>query len=94
MMLSSLTHQTIIYVFHGSDAAMNGTESANVIPYLKNGMTEQPAALPSHFCYAKDERDLRARGDLWTPINDRSNCINSKQSYLVNPFQEMYCYTY
>ena len=61
MMLSSLTHQTIIYVFHGSDAAMNGTESANVIPYLKNGMTEQPATLPSHFFCEKDERELRAR---------------------------------
>ena len=46
---------------NGSQTAMNGTESANVIPYLKNGMTEQPATLPSHFCYAKDERDLRAR---------------------------------
>ena len=45
---------------HGTTTAMNGTESANVIPYLKNGMTEQPAALPSHFCYAKDERELRA----------------------------------
>lgn len=61
MMLNTLTHQTIIYVFHGSDAAINSTFSANVIPCFKSGMTEQPAALPSHFCYAKNERELRAR---------------------------------
>ena len=47
-------------VRHDSDAVMNGTVSANVI-HLKSGMTKQPATLPSHFCYAKDERDLRAR---------------------------------
>jgi hypothetical protein len=46
---------------NGSQTAMIGTESARVIPYFENGMTEQPAALSSHFCYAKDERELRAR---------------------------------
>lgn len=47
-------------VSHDSNAVMNGTVSANVI-HLKSGMTKQPATLPSHFCCAKDERELRAR---------------------------------
>jgi len=46
---------------NGSQTAIIGTESARVIPYFENGMTEQPAALSSHFCDAKDERELRAR---------------------------------
>ncbi|MBE4480550.1 hypothetical protein CGK39_23855 [Vibrio parahaemolyticus] len=46
----------------GSFTAKNGTIGAKVI-HLKSEMTKQPAALPSHFCCAKDERELRARED-------------------------------
>ncbi len=60
--MSPLTNEADLVMSHGSDAAMNGTFSANVI-HLKSVMTKQPAALPSHFCYAKDERELRARGE-------------------------------
>ncbi|MEH0740598.1 hypothetical protein H4F05_03650 [Vibrio cholerae] len=52
----------ICVVSHGSFTAMNGTIGAKVI-HLKSEMTKQPAALPSHFCCAKDERELRARED-------------------------------
>ncbi|MBE5187174.1 hypothetical protein HJ053_00035 [Vibrio parahaemolyticus] len=52
----------ICVVSHGSFTAMNGTIGAKVI-HLKSEMTKQPAALPLHFCCAKDERDLRARED-------------------------------
>lgn len=52
----------ICVVSHGSFTAMNGTIGAEVI-HLKSEMTKQPAALPSHFCCAKDERELRARED-------------------------------
>ncbi|EHY8549376.1 TPA: hypothetical protein ACMDXH_001028 [Vibrio parahaemolyticus] len=52
----------ICVVSHGSFTAMNGTIGAKVI-HFKSEMTKQPAALPSHFCYAKDERELRARED-------------------------------
>ncbi len=46
----------------GSFTAKNGTIGAKVI-HFKSEMTKQPAALPSHFCCAKDERELRARED-------------------------------
>ncbi|EKM3680047.1 hypothetical protein PUS40_002753 [Vibrio alginolyticus] len=52
----------ICVVSHGSFTAMNGTIGAKVI-HLKSEVTKQPAALPSHFCCAKDERELRARED-------------------------------
>lgn len=45
---------------HGSFTAKNGTIGAKVI-HLKSEMTKQPAALPSHFLFQKDERELRAR---------------------------------
>ncbi|MBT0045509.1 hypothetical protein [Vibrio alginolyticus] len=44
----------------GSFTAKNGTNGAKVI-HLKSEMTKQPAALPSHFLFQKDERELRAR---------------------------------
>ncbi|EJA7359019.1 hypothetical protein MWW42_002230 [Vibrio alginolyticus] len=44
----------------GSFTAKNGTIDAKVI-HLKSEMTKQPAALPSHFLFQKDERELRAR---------------------------------
>ena len=44
----------------GSFTAKNGTIGAKVI-HLKSEMTKQPAALPSHFLFQKDERELRAR---------------------------------
>ncbi len=44
----------------GNFIATNGTFGANVI-HLKSVMTKQPAALPSHFLFQKDERELRAR---------------------------------
>ncbi|NOH82549.1 hypothetical protein F0249_01915 [Vibrio sp. 03-59-1] len=44
----------------GSKTAINGTFSAKAV-HLKSGMLQQPATLPSHFCYAKDARELRAR---------------------------------
>lgn len=50
----------ICVVSHGSFTAMNGTIGAKVI-HLKSEMTKQPAALPSHFLFQKDERELRAR---------------------------------
>lgn len=51
----------ICVVSHGSFTAMNGTIGAKVI-HLKSEMTkQQPAALPSHFLFQKDERELRAR---------------------------------
>lgn len=50
----------ICVVSHGSFTAMNGTIGAKVI-HFESEMTKQPAALPSHFCCAKDERELRAR---------------------------------
>lgn len=60
MTLSALTNLADFYSVHGSEAAMNDTDSANVL-HSKSGMTKQPATLPSHFCCAKDERALRAR---------------------------------
>ncbi len=60
MMICILLDNDDLDVRHGSDAAIIGTVSANVI-HLKSVMTKQPAALPSHFCFAKDERELRAR---------------------------------
>jgi len=57
---SWLDHNDDLDVVHDSDAVMNGTVSATAI-HLKSVMTKQPAALPSHFCFAKDERELRAR---------------------------------
>lgn len=50
----------ICVVSLGNFTAKNGTIGAKVI-HLKSEMTKQPAALPSHFCCAKDERELRAR---------------------------------
>ncbi len=50
----------ICVVSHGSFTPMNGTIGAKVI-HLKSEMTKQPAALPSHFLFQKDERELRAR---------------------------------
>lgn len=50
----------ICVVSYGSFTAMNGTIGAKVI-HLKSEMTKQPAALPSHFLFQKDERELRAR---------------------------------
>lgn len=50
----------ICVVSHGSSTAKNGTIGAKVI-HLKSEMTKQPAALPSHFLFQKDERELRAR---------------------------------
>ncbi|GBK97427.1 hypothetical protein VH1709_contig00008-0272 [Vibrio harveyi] len=47
---------------NGTNSAMNGTIGAKVI-HFESEMTKQPAALPSHFCCAKDERELRARED-------------------------------
>ncbi|AXY02577.1 hypothetical protein D1115_16170 [Vibrio alfacsensis] len=37
-----------------------GTCGANVV-HLKSVTAKKPAALPSHFCYAKDARELGAR---------------------------------
>ncbi|EGQ9186049.1 hypothetical protein F8Y89_23820 [Vibrio parahaemolyticus] len=45
---------------HGSFTAMNGTIGAKIV-HLKSGTLQQPAALPSHFLFQKDERELRAR---------------------------------
>ena len=45
---------------HGSFTAMNGTIGAKTV-HLKSGTLQQPAALSSHFCCAKDARELRAR---------------------------------
>ncbi|MEZ8103336.1 hypothetical protein [Vibrio bivalvicida] len=50
----------ICVVSHGSFTAMNGTIGTKVI-HFKSEMTKQPAALPSHFLFQKDERELRAR---------------------------------
>lgn len=57
-----ITLDTIVIcvVSHGSFTAKNGTIGAKVI-HLKSEMTKQPAALPSHFLFQKDERELRAR---------------------------------
>ncbi len=44
----------------GSITAINGTFSAKAVQ-LKSGTPQQPATLPSHFCCAKDARELRAR---------------------------------
>jgi hypothetical protein len=44
----------------GSKTAINGTFSAKAV-HLKSGTLQQPATLPSHFCCAKDARELRAR---------------------------------
>ncbi|EGU9026662.1 hypothetical protein GA076_00030 [Vibrio parahaemolyticus] len=56
----ALTTIGICVVSHGSFTAMNGTVGAKVI-HFKSEMTKQPAALPSHFLFQKDERELRAR---------------------------------
>ncbi|ORT50218.1 hypothetical protein ST37_09975 [Vibrio sp. qd031] len=48
----------IIYVVQCP--AINVTFSANA-GYIKSVTAKKPAALPSHFCYAKDARELRAR---------------------------------
>ncbi|TCN72777.1 hypothetical protein EDB60_103252 [Vibrio crassostreae] len=45
---------------HGSFTAMNGTTGAQTV-HLQSGSVRQPAALPSHFLFQKDERELRAR---------------------------------
>jgi hypothetical protein len=45
---------------HGSFTAMNGTIGAQTV-HLQSGSVRQPATLPSHFCYAKDARELRTR---------------------------------
>lgn len=58
-MKSGVTNGSSV-VSHGSNTAMNGTESAKGVQ-LKNGTLQQPATLTSHFCFAKDERKLRAR---------------------------------
>ncbi len=58
-MKSGVTNGSSV-VSHGSNTAMNGTESAKGVQ-LKNGTLQQPATLASHFCFAKDERKLRAR---------------------------------
>ncbi|OOI07471.1 hypothetical protein BIW16_02130 [Vibrio sp. OULL4] len=58
MIASSTTG--ICGISHGSFTAMNGTVGAKVI-HFKSEMTKQPAALPSHFLFQKDERELRAR---------------------------------
>ncbi|MBS9932668.1 hypothetical protein J4H54_07920 [Vibrio alginolyticus] len=52
----------ICVVSHGSFTAMNGAIGTKVI-HFKSEMTKQPAALPSHFLFQKDERELRARED-------------------------------
>ncbi len=36
-------------------------ETKYKVVHLANVTTRQPAALPSHFCFAKDARKLRAR---------------------------------
>jgi hypothetical protein len=53
------THDNISAT-RGNTVAKFGTERANVA-HLKSGTRQQPAALPSHFCFAKDARELRAR---------------------------------
>jgi hypothetical protein len=45
---------------YGIVSATHGNTVAKVA-HLKSGTRQQPAALPSHFCYAKDARELRAR---------------------------------
>ncbi len=50
----------IFAVNNGCCTAINGTNSAKVV-HFKSDTTRQPAALPSHFYFAKDARELRAR---------------------------------
>ncbi|SBS62714.1 hypothetical protein VAT7223_01312 [Vibrio atlanticus] len=50
----------IVSATHGNTVAKFGTNRAKVA-HLKSGTRQQPAALPSHFCFAKDARELRAR---------------------------------
>lgn len=50
----------IVRATHGNIVAKFGTSRAKVA-HLKSETRQQPAALPSHFCYAKDARELRAR---------------------------------
>ncbi|OMO23352.1 hypothetical protein BH582_24015 [Vibrio sp. 10N.222.47.A9] len=50
----------IVSATHGNTVAKFGTKRANT-DHLKSGSVQQPVALPSHFCFAKDERELRAR---------------------------------
>lgn len=50
----------IVSATHGNTVAKFGTSRAKVA-HLKRVTRQQPDALPSHFCFAKDERELRAR---------------------------------
>ncbi|MDN2481671.1 hypothetical protein [Vibrio agarivorans] len=50
----------IFVVTNGSTTAINGTVSAKVV-HFESDTTKQPAALPSHFLFQKDARELRAR---------------------------------
>ena len=45
-------------------------ENNSKVVHLVNVTTTQPAALASHFCFAKDARKLRARG---VPLNSRTS---------------------
>ncbi|PTP18323.1 hypothetical protein CWO07_25090 [Vibrio splendidus] len=50
----------IVSATHGNTVAKFGTSRAKVAR-LESVTRQQPDALPSHFCFAKDERELRAR---------------------------------
>ena len=62
MMFLSRATNGIFVVTNGSCTAINGTFSAKA-SHLKSEMLKQPATLPSHFLFQKDERELRARED-------------------------------
>lgn len=59
-MIKSTAANGIIDVTAATFVVTNGTNSAKVV-HFKSDTTRQPAALPSHFLFQKDERELRAR---------------------------------